>query len=137
MIELAMISVAASKACVSESSDLLLLGEGLQDHFKVDRHRMIAAGDDVLLVHVRGGEAMKERQPCAGPPEEPLGPLLIGAARMVDEFGPAVTVAYDRARRFEFDGSAGAIQSLDEFMPSGVEAQVFRLVHHARAVLER
>ena len=93
MIELAMISVAASKACASGSSDLCCCGKGLQDHFKVDRHRMIAAGDDVLLMHVGGGEAMKERQPCAGPAKEPLGPLLIGAPRMVDEFGPAVTVA--------------------------------------------
>ena len=101
-----MISVAASKACGSESLDFFALVEGLQDHFQVDRNRMIAVGDDVLLVHIRGGEAVKERQPSASPPEKPLQPLLIGAARVVDEFCPAVTVAHDRAHRFEIDGSA-------------------------------
>src|SRR5581483_1971234 len=82
------------------------LGRSLQDQFNVDRRRMITACDEVFLMHVRGGEAMKERQPRAGTSEKTLDSLLIVAAGMVDEFDPAIAVARDRTRRFELHWSA-------------------------------
>ena len=97
---------------------------------------MLASRDHVLLVHVGAGEAVEERKPCARPPEKSLAALVVGAAGMIDELGPAVTVARDRAHRLQFDRGAAAVQPLDQRMPGGIEAQVLRLVDDARAVLE-
>ena len=79
MTELARMSVAASNAWPSGSCGVVLLGGCLQDRFQIDRHRMIAGGDHVLLVHVARREAVKQRKPGAGAPEEALAAGLVGA----------------------------------------------------------
>ena len=61
---------------------------------------------------------------------------VVGAAGVLDELGPAVAVARDRAHRFQFERSAAAVQALDQRVPGNVEAHVLRLVDDARAVLE-
>ncbi len=76
-----MISVAASKACALGVLRLALVGGGLKDHFQIDRHRVIAGRDHVLLMHVGGGKAVEERKPGAGAPEEPVAAFPIGARR--------------------------------------------------------
>ena len=53
-----------------------LFGAGLQNHFQIDRHRVIAARDHVLLMHVGGGKAVEQRKPAAGAPEKPREALL-------------------------------------------------------------
>ena len=68
--------MAAWKACASGSSALCSLGGCLQDHFQIDRHRVVARRDHVLLVHVAAGEAVEERKPGAGPPEKSLAAFL-------------------------------------------------------------
>ena len=114
----------------------VLVGGRLKDRLQIDRHRMIAGGNHVFLVHVGRREAVKQRKPGAGAPEKSLAAVLIGAARVIDEFGPAVAVARDRAHRLQFDRRAGAVQSLDQAVPGDVEPQILRLVDDARAVLE-
>ena len=128
--------MAASKACASGSCGFVLLSGCLKDRFQIDRHRVVAGCDHVLLVHVIGSEAVEERKPGAGTPEKPLAAFLIGASRMIDEFGPAVTVARDRAHRLQFDRGIGLVQALDQVVPGNVEPQILRLVHDPRAVLE-
>ena len=91
----------------------VLLGGCLKDHFQIDRHRVIAGRNHVLLMHVSGDEAVEERKPCAGAPEKSLAALLIGASGMIDEFGPTVTVPRDCAHRPQFDWRIGSVQSLD------------------------
>ena len=113
-----------------------LFGAGLQNHFQIDRHRVIAAGDHVLLMHVGCGKAVKQRQPAAGAPEKPRETLRIGARRVIDEFGPAVAVLRDRAHGFELDRRLSAVQALDQSVPGGIEPQILRLVDDPRAVLE-
>ncbi len=136
MIELATSFVEASKASASGIAGSSLLGKSLQDQFNVDRRRMLAAGDEVFLMHVGGGKAMKQRQPRAGASEKTLDPLLVGTAGMVDEFDPAVAVAHDRRRCFELHWRARAIQSRDKLVPGRIEAQVFGLVNNTRAIVE-
>ena len=97
---------------------------------------MLAGRDHVLLVHVGAGEAMEERKPGAGAPEKSLAALVVGAASVIDELGPAVAVARDRAHRLQFDRGAATVQTLDQRVPGDIEAQVLRLVDDARAVLE-
>ena len=113
----------------------VLLGRSLQDGFQIDRQRMIAGGDHVLLMHVARGEAMKERQPGAGAAEKPLAAGLIGAF-VFDEFGPAVAVARECAHGLELERRARAVQALDQIVPGDIEPQILRLVDDARAVLE-
>ena len=113
-----------------------LFGTGLQNHFQIDRHRMIAAGDHVLLMHVGCGKAVKQRQPAAGTPEKPRETLRIGARRVIDEFGPAVAVQRDRAHGFELERGLSAVQALDQGVPGGIKPQILRLVDDPRAVLE-
>ncbi len=113
-----------------------LFGAGLQNHFQIDRHRVIAACDHVLLMHVGCGKAVKQRQPAAGTPEKPRETFRIGARRVIDEFGPAVAVLRDRAHGFELERGLSAVQALDQRVPGGIEPQILRLVDDARAVLE-
>ena len=113
-----------------------LFGTGLQNHFQIDRHRVIAAGDHVLLMHVGCGKAVKQRQPAAGTLEKPRETLLIHARRVIDEFGPAVAVPRDRAHGFELDRGLRAVQTFDQGVPGGIEPQILRLVDDPRAVLE-
>ena len=97
---------------------------------------MIAGSNHVLLVHVAGREAVEQREPGAGTPEKSLEAFLIGASHMINELGPAVTVPRDRAHGLEFDRGLGLVQSRDQGVPGGIEAQVLWLVHDPRTVLE-
>ena len=63
------------------SGDVMLHGGRLQDRFQIDRQRMIAGGDHVLLMHVACREAVKQRKPGAGAPEKALAARLVGARR--------------------------------------------------------
>ncbi len=112
------------------------LGSGLQNHFQIDRHRVIAARDHVLLVHVGCGEAVKQRQQAAGTSEKPRETFRIGARRVIDELGPAVAVLRDRAHGFELDRGLRAVQAFDQRVPGGIEPQILRLIDDARAILE-
>ena len=91
----------------------MLLGGCLKDRFQIDRHRVIAGRNHILLMHVIGREAVEERKPSAGSPEKSLAALLIGASRMINELGPTVTVPRNRAHRLQFERGLGPIQSLD------------------------
>ena len=75
----------------------------LQHRFQIDRHRVIARGDHVLLMHVGRGEAVQQREPGAGAAEESRAAVRVGAAGMRDEFGPAIAVARDGADGFQRD----------------------------------
>ena len=97
MTELASFSIARSKACASGSANFVLFGGRLKNRFEIDRHRMIAGRDHVLLMHVMADETVKEREPRAGAPEEPLAAFLVGASGVIDEFGPTIAVTRDRA----------------------------------------
>ena len=114
----------------------VLLGGCLKNRFQIDRHRVIAGRNHVLLMHVSGREAVEERKPSAGPPEKSLAAFLIGASRMVNELGPTVTVPRNRAHRLQFEWRPGPVQSLDQGVPGNIEPQILRLVHDPRAVLE-
>ena len=63
----------------------------LKDRFEIDGHRMFAGRNHVLLMHVIGNEAMKERKPRTGTPEELPTPRSIGAG-MIDKFGPTISI---------------------------------------------
>ena len=115
---------------------LALVGGGLKDHFQVDRHRVIAGRDHVLLMHVGRGKAVEQRKPGAGAPEKPAAAFPIGAGGVIDEFGPAIAVARDRAHRLELNRRIGPIQSLDQIVPSDIDPQILRLVDDARAIRE-
>ena len=93
--------------------DFVLFGGCLKYHFQIDRHRVIAGRNHVLPMHVRSGEAVKKREPSTGTPEKPPAALLIGTPRMVDEFGPTVTVPRDCVHRLQFERRRGPVQSLD------------------------
>ena len=97
---------------------------------------MLARRDHVLLVHVAAGEAVEQRKPGACPPEKSIAAGGLGASGMIDELGPAITVARDCVHRLELDRSAAAVQALDQCVPGDIEAQVLRLVDDARAVFE-
>ena len=81
-------------------------------------------------------KTVEQRKPGAGAAEKSREALLIGAAGMIDELGPAIAVARDRAHGLERDGRVGAVQSLDQSVPGDIEPQILRLVDDARAVLE-
>ena len=51
-------------------------------------------------MHVAGGKAVEERKPGTRPPEKQIESFTIGASGMVDELGPAITVARDRKRNY-------------------------------------
>ena len=79
---------------------------------------------------------MQEREPGAGAAEKAREAVLTLAGRVIDEFGPAVAVAGERAHRLQLERGAGRVQPLDQRLPGGVEPQILRLIDDARAVLE-
>ena len=110
-------------------------GGGVEDRFQIDRHRMVAGGDHVLLVHVGGGETMQQRKPGAGTPEKQLAAGRVRAG-VLDEFRPTVAVTGDRAHGFQLHRGSGRVQPLDQSVPGDIEPQILRLVDDARAVHE-
>ena len=79
-------SMAASKAFspgASASFDFCSSAACLQDHFQIDRHRMIAGRNHVFLVHVAAREAVEQRKPGAGTPEKSPAALLVGASALL------------------------------------------------------
>ena len=136
MTELPTIAMAASKAWPSGSSTLCSSGAWLQDGFEIDRHRMIARRDHVLLMHVVGDEQVEQREPGTGAAVEARAAALVCTALMIDELGPAIAVSRDGADRSEFDRGIGAIEPLDKRLPGDVEPHILRLVNDTAAVLE-
>ena len=114
----------------------MFFGRRLQDHFQIDRHRVIADRNHVLLMRVGGGETVEERKPRTGAPEKSLAALLILASRVIDELGPAITVPRHCVHGFERERGSGAVQTLDQGGPGGIDAQILRLVNDPRTVLE-
>src|SRR6185369_17831623 len=107
----------------------------LKDRLEIDRHRMLAGSDYVLLVHVIGNEAMKQREPGTGAPEKSLAARAI-RARMIDKFRPAVAIGCNCTHGLEVDWRGVLVQPLDQIVPGDIEPQVFRLVDNPRAVFE-
>lgn len=90
----------------------------------------------MFLVQVGGGEDVKQRQPRAGALEKEREAPFIRTCRVIDEFAPAIAVPRNRANGFQRDRWVGAVQSLDQTVPSDVEPQILRLVDDARAIVE-
>ena len=74
---------------------------------------------------------MQQRKPGARAPEKCVATARVGTAEVHDKLGPAVAVPRQCAHRFERNGRAGAVELLDQAMPSDVESQVLRLVNDA------
>src|ERR1700759_997271 len=96
----------------------------------------MAGRDHVPLMLVARREAVEQREPGAGTAEKPLEPVAVRASGMIDELGPAITVARNRPRRLQRDRGSGPVQPLDQAVPSGVEPQILWLVHHSAAVFK-
>ena len=86
----------------------VLLGARLQDRFEIDRHRMIAGGDHVLLMHVGRREDVEQREQSAGAAEKARDAAIVVAAGMRNVFRPAIAIAGDGADRFERERRVGA-----------------------------
>ena len=103
---------------------------GLKEGFDIDRHRMVAGGDHVLVMNIAGHKAVEEREPCPGSTEEPLAALLRLAPGVVDELGPSVAVTRNTFGSAEFNGRI-AVEPLDERLPRDIESQIAWFVHDA------
>ena len=79
---------------------------------------------------------MQEREPGAGPPEEPPATFRVGASRVRDEFGPAIAVARDGAHGPQLHRGIAPVQPIDQGAPGDVEPQILGLVNDPRAILE-
>src|SRR6185437_3997693 len=108
----------------------------LENCFKIDRDRMIARRDHVLLVHVVGNETVKEREPRAGALEEAFVAFLVGTPGVIDEFGPPVAITRNRTHAFELGWRVRAIQSSDSPVPRNIKPQILRIVDDSRTIGE-
>ena len=97
---------------------------------------MVAGSEHVFLVYVSRREAVQQRQPGAGAPEESVAITHVGTAGMFDEFGPAVAISRQSTHRFQRNGRAGAVEPLDNVTPSHIKPQILWLVHDVRAIGE-
>ena len=96
---------------------------------------MFAGSDHILLVHVIGNKAMKQREPGPGASKKPLAARAI-RARMINEFGPAIAIGRNCAHGLEVDWRVVPVQPFDQTVPCGIELQIFRLVDDPCAVDE-
>ena len=97
---------------------------------------MIADCDHIFLVNVGGDEAVQQRQPGTGAAEESVTIARLGAAGVVDEFGPAIAIAGQGFDSFERNRRAALVEPLHQFAPGKVELQILWLVHDACAIGE-
>ena len=111
-------------------------GSCLENGFQIDRNRVIYVGNDIFLMHVAGRKKMKERKPGAGTLKKLFVVILVGTPGVANEFGPAVSVASNCARRLKFYWWRGPVQPFDQSMPTCIESQVLGLVHNPRAAFE-
>lgn len=65
----------------------------LEQRLDVDQHRLVTAGDDVLVVDVGGVERVQQRQEDALPPVEAVDVADVRARPVLDEPEPAVARA--------------------------------------------
>ncbi len=88
---------------------LAALDLGVEERLQVDHHRMLAGGDQVLVVAVGGGEGVEHREQPAQPLVEPGDLLARPAGLGGGEFHPAVIAAVEHAQGAE----AGVVSSFE------------------------
>ncbi|BBX72073.1 hypothetical protein MPSYJ_55340 [Mycolicibacterium psychrotolerans] len=107
----------------------------MEESLYIDRHRMAACSNHVLVVDVAGSETVEERQPCAGAAIE-LSAISFGVAGPVfDEFRPTVVTHRGDGRGAQEQWCI-VIEPLDHASPGCVEFEIPGLVHHSRTVCE-
>src|SRR5262245_14636067 len=97
---------------------------------------MLAERDHVFLMHVIRRKTMKQREPCAGTPEEPFAPGLARVFGMVDKLGPTIAIRRNRAHGSQINRCASAVEPLHKIVPGDVESEILRLVNDPQAILE-
>src|SRR4029077_13623150 len=107
----------------------------LEQCFEIDGHRLVACGDDVLVVEVAGCEAVQQRQQSACASEVRGASPFVSAPGVLDELGPPVAVACDCLRRSK-SYRALAVELFDESCPGYVDAKVPWLVDHSTPIVE-
>jgi hypothetical protein len=94
----------------------------------VDRHGLVAAGDDVLEVHVRGVQRVQQRQQRAVAAVEAVGGRVVGQWPAGHELDPAVAVAGQGGRCAQAEVGHDGVEPADGGAEPLVGAEVAGLV---------
>nr|BFE70210.1 hypothetical protein GCM10020092_035110 [Actinoplanes digitatis] len=108
----------------------------MEQHLRVDEHRMLAVRDQVLAVQVDRPDRVQQREQRAGPAVEARTGLEVGERAVRDELGVTVGGAGQGRGGAQVQAGHGPVQPVDQRGEGGVRGEAARLVDHPLAVAE-
>jgi hypothetical protein len=108
----------------------------LEQRFEVDEDRMLARGEQVLVVKVGAVERVQQREIGPLPLEEAPQRLLIGTGAGADPLHPAVFAAVEHAGLPERGLQPARVQPAQELLKHGFKREGLRFVDDLEAGLE-
>src|SRR5690349_3388645 len=115
---------------------LWLLGETLENGFKIDRNRIGADRKDILHMHIRGAEQVEKRQPCARRTEVLVHFRGFTAFTRLDEFLPAIADSSETLRAAERQDKSALADEIQKFADHSIAREILWLVDDAVSAAE-